>query len=282
MLEVFDPPYMQRAALAVLLLAVPFGLLGTWVVLRGLAFFAHAVGVATFPGVVLGLGVSALGPFAGALLAGLAFAGGVSLLERDARVRGAVTALALSAALALGAVLLTTVFRVSAPVEGMLFGSLLAITGTDVARCAVVCALGAGAALWGLPRLAAGTFDREWARAAGGAPGRAEATLLALVALTVVVALPAVGSLLVSGLMVVPAATARLLTERLGPLLAGAVAICALEGLAGLALARAFDTPPGAAIAVLSGAGFALVAASRAVVEAHHGRLTVRPAGRRV
>jgi len=278
LLEAFDPPYMQRAALAALLLAVPFGVLGTWVVLRGMAFFAHAVGVATFPGVVVGLAFPVLGPFAGALLAGLAFAGGVSLLERDARVRGAVTGLALSGALALGAVLLTTVFRVSAPVEGMLFGSLLAITYADVARCALVCALGVGVALWGLPRLSAGTFDREWARAAGGAPERAEPALLALVALTVVVALPAAGNLLVSGLMVVPAATARLFTERLGPMLGLAVALCASEGLAGLALARAIDTPPGAAIAVLSGAGFAIAAATRATVGARAGRPAARPA----
>lgn len=279
MLDAFDPPYMQRAALCLLLLAAPLGLLGTWVVLRGLAFFTHAVGVATFPGVVLGLGIPAIGPFAGALAAGLAFAGGVSFLERDVRVRGAVTALVLSAALALGALLLSAVFTVSAPVEGMLFGSLLAITDADVTRCALVCALAAGVAPWGLPRLVAGTFDREWARAAGGAPGRAEAVLLTLVAVTVVVALPAVGSLLVSGLMVVPAATARLLTERLGPMLAWAVLICALEGLAGLAIARAFDTPPGAAIAVLSGAGFALVAVSRALAGARHHRLAARPAG---
>lgn len=264
-MELFDPPYMQRAALVAVLLSVPFGLLGAWVVLRSLAFFAHAVGVATFPGVVVGLGVPALGPFAGALLAALGFAGAVAWLERDERSRGgAVTGLALAVALAVGAVLLGSVFRVSAPVERLLFGSLLASSDADVVRCAVVAGLVGGAALWGLPRLAAGTFDPAWSAAAGGRPGRAGVVLSGLVAVTVVAALPVVGNLLVSGLMVLPAAAARLLTERLGPYLAWSVALAGVESLAGLALARSLDVPPGAMIAVVGGGIFVAVAAARA------------------
>jgi ABC-type Mn2+/Zn2+ transport system permease subunit len=264
LLDVFDPPYMQRAALASLLLAVPFGLLGVWVVLRGLAFFAHAVGVATFPGVVVGLGVPAIGPFAGALAAGLAFAAGVTALERDDRVRGgAVTGLMLAAALALGTVLLTSAFDVAAPVESLLFGSLLAISTADLVRCAVVGVLAVAALVLALPRLAAGTFDRGWAQAAGARPGRVDALLLGLVAATVIVALPAAGNLLVSGLMVLPAAAARLLTDRLGPLLALSVALCTAESLGGLVLARELDAPPGAAIAVLGGLAFAAAALVR-------------------
>ncbi len=266
MLEAFDPPYLQRAALAALLLSVPLGLLGVWVVLRSLAFFTHAVGVATFPGVVIGLGVPALGPFGGALLACVAFAGAVTYAERDERLGGgAVTGLALAAALALGSVLLTSVVRVSAPVESVLFGSLLAVTTADVVRCAAVAVLALAAGAYALPRLAAATFDPDWARGAGARTGRLDAALLALVALTVVVALPAAGNLLVSGLLVVPAAAARLLTERLGPLLALSVALCAAESLAGLALARALDVPPGAAIAARGGAVFALAAVIAAV-----------------
>ena len=261
MLDLLDVPYMQRALLAGLLLAVPLGLLGVWVVLRGLAFFAHAVGVATFPGVVVGLGVPALGPAGGSLLAAGAFAAGVGWLERDHRLRGgAITGIALSAFVALGALLLTTLVRVSAPVESLLFGSLLAVSGADLVRCALVAVLGAGLTALALPRLAASTFDAEWAGASGARPRAVEAALLAAVALTVVAALPAVGSLLVSGLLVVPAATARLLTERLGPMLAAAVGLCAVEVVAGLALARALDVPPGAAVATLTGAVFGIVA----------------------
>ena len=273
----FDPPYMHRALLAGLLLAVPLGLLGSWVVLRGLAFFSHAVGVATFPGVVVGLAVPALGAFAGALAAALGFAALVSWMERDHRVRGgAVTAIALSAAMAAGALLLTTALPHNAPVERVLFGSLLAVSDADLLRCAAVAVLASGAMASGLGRLAASTFDPEWAAAAGARPQRSEAAMLAGLGLVVVTALPAVGTLLVSGLGVVPAATARLLCERLGPMLLAAVALSALETAAGLAAARALDLPPGAAIATLAGLGFALAAAARAAAALGPWRRMVR------
>ena len=262
----FDVPYIERALLAGLLLAVPLGLLGTWVVLRGLAFFAHGVGVATFPGVVLGLGLPAMGPIAGSLAAAAGFTAAVSWLERDHRLRGgAVTGLVLAIALALGALLLTSVFRVSAPVESLLFGSLLAVSDADVARCAAVALVAVAALAVSWPSLAASTFDREWAAAASLRPEPGNVLLLALLALVVVTALPAVGSLLVSGLLVIPAATARMLTDRMGPMHALAVVLCALETVLGLALARTLDIPPGADVATVAGLGFgAAVVAARA------------------
>jgi ABC-type Mn2+/Zn2+ transport system permease subunit len=278
MLDAFDAPYMQRALVAALLLAVPLGLLGTWIVLRGLAFFAHAVGVATFPGVVVGLGVSALGPFIGALGAAAAFSASVSVLERGERVRGgAVTGLVLSTAMALGAVLLVSVFEETVPVEGVLFGSLLAIGDTDVARAAVLAAAGTAVLLALGPRLAAGTFDRSWAAPAGARPGLVDAGLLALTALTVVVALPIVGSLLVSGLLVVPAATARLLSRGTGAMLLWSVALAAAALVGGLLLAHALDAPPGGAAAALAGGGFAVAFAA----DAARGRRAERARGAR-
>ncbi|MGC1165509.1 MAG: metal ABC transporter permease, partial [Solirubrobacterales bacterium] len=80
MLEPFQLPFVQRGLLEILILAIPAGLLGTWIVLRGLAFFSHAVGTASFPGLVLaeGLGFpAALGAFGAAI----AFAGGASALR---------------------------------------------------------------------------------------------------------------------------------------------------------------------------------------------------------
>lgn len=258
MLDALDSAYMQRALVAALLLSVPLGLLGTWIVLRGLAFFAHAVGVATFPGVVVGTGVSALGPFAGALAAAAAFTGSVSLLERDERVRGgAVTGLVLSTAMAFGAVLVVA-FDVRVPVEGVLFGSLLAVGGLDVARAAVLAGVTALALLALGPRLAAGTFDRSWAAPAGARTAWVDMALLALTALAVVVALPVIGSLLVSGMLVVPAATARLVSRGTGAMLAWSVAIAAATLAGGLLVAHALDAPPGGAAATLAGAGFAL------------------------
>ena len=259
MLDALDAPYMQRALVAALLLSIPLGLLGTWIVLRGLAFFAHAVGVATFPGLVVGIGVPAIGPFLGALVAAGAFSGSVTLLERDERVRGgAVTGLVLAASMALGAVLLGSVFEATVPVEGVLFGSLLAVGEIDVLRAAVLALVAGTGLILLLPRLAAGTFDRTWAGPAGARIAAVDAALLALTAVAVVVALPVIGSLLVSGMLVVPAATALLLSRGTGAMLGWSVALAAVALVGGLLVSHALDAPPGAATAALAGAGFAV------------------------
>lgn len=258
MLDAFDAPFMQRALLAGLVLSVPLGLIGTWVMLRSLAFFSHAVGVGTFPGVVIGLGVPAIGPFLGALGAAGVLTGAVVGLERDERVRGgAVTGLALSTAMAVGAVLLTTTFGLSTPVEAVLFGSLLAIADADVLRAAIVAAVTVVVVGLFARRLQSITFDRRWSAAAGAHPGPVEALLLGLIAGTVVVALPVVGSLLVSGLLVLPAATARLVVSNVFAMLAVSVCLCAADVVLGLVISREINAPPGAVICAAAGLLFA-------------------------
>jgi ABC-type Mn2+/Zn2+ transport system permease subunit len=257
-------PFMQRALLAALALSVAGGLLGAWIVLRRLAFFAHAVGSATFPGLVVA-GPWGIAPQLAALVAGLGFAGLLSRVTRSgATSSDAATGLLLAGALALGSVLASDVYRSGAGVDRLLFGTLLGLGDGDV-RLAAGVALAAAAATAALSRtwLATG-FDPAGARALGVPAARGDWLLLALLAATVVAVLPAVGALLVSTLLVVPAATARLLTGSLGALLAVSVALAASESVAGLLLAYNFDLPPGPAIAIVGGGAFALAALAAA------------------
>lgn len=261
MLEPFQLPFVQRGLVEILVLAVPAGLLGTWIVLRGLAFFSHAVGTAAFPGLVLadGLGFGApLGAFGAALF----FTAGNAALGRGREhERDSVVALVLVGCLAAGVILASDVFGSGANVETLLFGSLLLIDGSDVA-------LAAGAAIATV--LASLLLGRRWL-AHGfdpGAGGRWErrlhdAALLVLLALAVTAALSAVGALLVSALFVVPAATARLFTARLARWQLATIALVALEGTLGLWLSVKTDAPPGATIACVSGALFALAAVAK-------------------
>jgi manganese/iron transport system permease protein len=120
----------------------------------------------------------------------------------------------------------------------------------------------------GLGRLwLAGGFDPEGTRPAlGRALALSDVALLGILVLAVVASLPAVGALLVSALLVVPAATARIAARSLRGLVAGAVAIALVEGVAGLWIAWQLDVPPGPATATLGGlafAGTAVVAALR-------------------
>jgi len=258
--EPFSAPYMQRALVEVLLLAVLGGVLGTWIVLRRLAFFTHAVGTATFPGLVVA-GPWGIAPQLAALAAALGFAGALERLSRGRRVDvDAATGLLLVAALATGVVLASDVYESSAGVDQLLFGTLIGLSNTDLTLTAIAAAaaLLLNAALrrsW----LASG-FDPDGARALGVRATAADRVLLAAVAASVVVALDAVGALLVTVVFVIPAATVRLLVEDVRLLQVGAVALAAVEGVIGLWLADRFNVGPGPALAVLGGSVFAVVA----------------------
>ena len=264
MIDAFELPFMQRAALVVALIAPLAGLLGAQIVLRRLAFFTHGVGAAAFPGLVLA-GPAGVPPALAALGFGGAFAASSEWLGRRARLTSDVTtALLLVLALAAGIVLASDVFESGSEVDQLLFGSLLAIgDGEILAALAALLIAGAAAARSRREWIAAG-FDPAAARSLGLSPAAGDRVLLVAIAIAVVASLDSTGALLVSALLVVPAATARLFARSVGELEAGSAGIALLEGLAGLLLAYELDVPPGAAIAVLSGAVFAIALAGSA------------------
>ncbi|ADB53154.1 metal ABC transporter permease [Conexibacter woesei] len=264
MLEAFDLPFMQRALVELLVLSLAAGTLGTWIVLRGLAFYAHGVAAAAFPGLVLadGLGFSAtLGAFGVALL----FALTVGQLAARARSgHDSLTALVLVAALAIGVVLASDVFESGANVESLLFGSLLAIGPGDVRLAVLVAALALLATLVLGQRWLTVGFDPGAARGLGVRSPAADLALLVLIALAAVATLSAVGALLATALLVVPAATTRMVTRQILPWQVATTLLAAAEGTAGLWMAFETNAPPGATIAVIAGGVFVLVAVGRA------------------
>lgn len=259
----FSLPFFQRGLVEVLILAVGAGLIGTWIVLRGLAFFAHAVGTATFPGLVLaeGLGIAAT---LGAAVTAALVAVCVGLLARRGNERhDALTALVLVGALAAGVILASDVFKASGNVEGLLFGSLLLVDGADIAFAAAAGAVAVVLAVLLEQRWLVTGFDPENARALGVGSAVPDVALLAVIALLAVSALATLGSLLATALLVVPAATTRLLVTRLRAWQLATVMLVAVEGTAGLWLAFEANAPPGAAIAVLAGGVFLVTALAR-------------------
>lgn len=262
MLEPFQLPFVQRGLLEILILSIPAGLLGTWIVLRGLAFFSHAVGTAAFPGLVLadGLGFAApLGAFGAAAL----FSAGSALLGRREEATDSAVAIVLVGCLAAGTILASDVFGSGANVETLLFGSLLLIDGSDLILAGVAAGLTLVVSLLLGQRWLAAGFDP--AAAAPGAGGWLDLLLFGLIALAIVAALSVVGALLVTALFVVPALTARLFAERIRSWQLASVALVALEGTVGLWLSVKTDAPPGATIAVVAGAVFAIAAGGRAL-----------------
>jgi manganese/iron transport system permease protein len=263
-LEPFQLPFVQRGLIEVWILAIPAGLLGTWIVLRGLAFFSHAVGTAAFPGLVLADGLGFAAPL-GAFGAAIAFTVGTSVLRGRRGGHDAAVALTLVGCLAGGVLLASDVFGSGSNIETLLFGSLLLVDGGDLALAGGVAGLTlVVSALIGQHWLRTG-FDPTLAGGGGPSPGVFDAVLLGLVALASIAALTVVGTLLVTALFLVPAVTARLLTDRLVSWQLLSVALVALEGTLGLWLSVKTNAPPGATIACVAGAAFVVVALVRSL-----------------
>lgn len=241
-------PLTRRALIEVVLLGLAGGALGCWVVLNGLAYGAESLAHGMFPGLVLAALAGAplvLGAAGGVIVAALvvALAGRVAGVGRDTAISVVVTTL-------FGAGVLLALSPASPPgIQSLLFGDILGLSAGDLALAAGLAAVLA-AGLWaGRHRLLAAGFDRAGAPALGVSPGVADAALLVALAATILVAVQALGNLLVVAVLVAPAATARLYARRLPALLAGAAGAAVAAGVGGLYLSYYARVAAGASVA---------------------------------
>ena len=253
--------FMRRALLEVALLGLVGGALGCWVVLWNLSYTAESLAHGLLPGLVAAAlaGIPlVLGGAAGLLLAAgaIALVGRIEALGRDTAVAVVVTAL-----LGLGSLL---ALSPDTPVglSGVLFGDPLAVSDGDLALAAGLVAVVAGGLLLLHPRLTVIGFDRGAARGLGIRALPVELALLALIAITLTVAVQGLGNLLVVAVLIAPAVAARRLTRRLPAMMAASAAIAAVAGAAGLMLSYHAGVAAGAAIAV---ALLAAAAAAQAI-----------------
>ncbi len=255
----------RRALVEVVLLGAAGGLLGCWLVTYELAYSAESLAHALLPGLVGAalLGVPLLlGGAAGLLVAatGIALAGRVEGLGRDTAVAVVVTTL-------FGAgVLLALSPDTPAGLQGLLFGDVLGVDDSDLALAGGL-VLALVVALRVLhPRLLLVGFDRAGARALGVRPLVIDLALLVLLALALLVAVQGLGNLLVVAVFVAPASAARLLTRRMGPMLAVSTVLAVVAGIAGITASYHAGTAAGASIALALVGTYAVAAgAARAL-----------------
>ena len=257
LVEPFRLPYMQRALLEVLLLGALAGVVGVFVVLRRLAFVSDALTHTIFPGVVIAhlldrsllLGALAFGVLTAVLLTGIT----------SSRRVGADAALAilLTSFFSLGVVLVSRTRTYTADLTVFLFGRVLAVDRADLLQTLALAAVVTGT-LWALRKeLVLRAFDPDGAAAMGYRTATLDLVLNLLIALVVVAAVKAVGTVLVVALIVVPAAAARLLADRVATTVVLACAFGALGGWLGLAASYEVSVDHGVRLA--SGATIVVV-----------------------
>ncbi|AEV81165.1 manganese transporter [Actinoplanes sp. SE50] len=263
MIEPFAAPFMARALTEIALLALICGPVSVFVFARRLSFVSDALTHTIFPGVVVGFLAGGIeGLFAGALVAGVVTALVLTLLTRGGRISDdAATAVVLTAMFSIGVALVSRRASYTADLTSFLFGRLLTVSPRQIAETAVLVVVVLAALLIGARALLFRTFDPAGAAAAGFRVGWLDLGLNILVALVVVAAVRAVGTILVVALLIVPAAAGRMVTDRLVAMAILGTVLVLGAGYGGLWLSWTASMDYGVSLTAASAVVLLLVAA---------------------
>ncbi len=269
LIDPFRYPFMQTAALAGVLVGITCATLGVYVVLRRMAFIGDALSHTILPGLVIAYFQQA-NLFIGAIGAGVLTALGIGWLSRRREIReDTAIGILFTGMFALGILMISTV-RSFKDFTHMLFGYILGVTGDQLVIIAVIAVVVIGTLLVLHKELELTSFDPTHAQVIGLSADRMRMVLLVLMALAVVSAIQAVGVVLTSALLVVPAAAASMLTNRLPRMMVLACGVSVFSAIAGLLLSYHFDVSSGAAIVLTCIACFLLAWTAAAVRQRLH------------
>ncbi len=269
-LEPLAYDFFLRALLASAVVGVVAAVIGSYMVLRGLAFMGDALSHSAFPGVVVAYMLQ-LPFYLGAAVAAVATALAIGWVARRGHLRADTAIGVLFAGMfALGIFLFSLIPNYVGDLFGFLFGEVLGIgTGDLIALLALAAAaLAVVAILW--KELLYTTFDPLGAAASGLPVAQLDYLLLALIAVTIVVSLQAVGIILVVAMLVTPAATAQLVTRSFARLISVAVLIGLLAPVVGLYVSYWANAATGATIVLVETSVFLLALASRQLPRRPH------------
>ncbi|MGE0135130.1 MAG: metal ABC transporter permease [Dehalococcoidia bacterium] len=270
-------PFLQRALIEIAIVGALCGLVGCFVVLRGLAFIGDALAHAVFPGVVLSY-LAGRSILIGAFVFGGLTALGIGVLSKSRRVsEDTAIGVIFAAFFALGVVLLSRQTGFRRDLGSLLFGSILGVSTQDVVVTAVIAAVVVAVLLALLKEFALVAFDVTLARSLGYPVFLLDLALLMLVSATIVVSLQTVGNILILALIVTPPATGRLLTDQLGRMLLLSAIIGVASGVVGLYISYHAGSAAGGTIVLTATACF-LVAL---VLAPNHGLLSAHIQRRR-
>lgn len=269
--------FLPRALAVSMMSAVMCGVVGAHVVLRGMSFVGDAVAHAVFPGLAVAFLVGG-SLVLGGVVAGVTTAVLVALFSQQRRVReDSIIGVFFVTAFAIGIVVISQAPGYSGSLTNFLFGSLVGVSSNDVTMCAVFCVLIIALLAVFNKEFVAVALDRELARAAGLPVLLLDIALYVLVTLSVVLSVQTMGNVLVLALLVIPAATARMLTDNLLRMMLWSALLGAAASFIGIYLSWSINTPTGGTIVLVSASAFFLAWA----FGPQHGALSKVLAGRR-
>jgi manganese/iron transport system permease protein len=262
-LEPLQYAFMVRGLIAAVMVGIVCAVVGTYVVLRGMAFFGDALAHAILPGIAVGylVGDGARGPlFWWALIAAILSSLGIGAISRSTKIKeDTAIGIIFAGTFALGVALISTVRSYTVDLAHFLFGDVLGVRSSDLILIAVFGGLVVLTILAFYKEFMVLSFDPILAATLRLPVRLLEMLLLVLIAVTIVVSLQTVGVALMVAMLVTPAASAYLLTKRLPVMMALAASIASISGVIGLYFSYYLSIASGSAIVLTCTAIFALV-----------------------
>lgn len=254
LIEPLGYAFMIRGLIAVVIVGLVCGVLGTYVILRGMALFGNALAHAILPGVAVAYllaGTNQTWLFAGGLAAGVLTALGIGAISKEGVKEDTATGVMFVSMFALGIALISTVRSYSTDLTHFLFGNVLGVAGSDLWLIGAFAVLVLVAIAAFYKEFLVISFDPVLAKTLRLPASFFNNLLLLLVAITIVLSLQAVGIALMTAMLVTPAATAYMLTRRLPVMMAISATVGALSGVIGLYLSFYINIASGPAIVLV-------------------------------
>lgn len=250
--------FLPKALLVAVLSSIVCGVIGNYVVLRGMAFVGEAVAHAVFPGLAVAFVLQG-SLVLGGMVAGVITAVLIAVFSQNRRLKeDSVIGIFFVAAFALGIVIISRAPGYSGSLQSFLFGSITGIPDEDVIMVAVVGAVLLLVAFLFHKEIVAVSLDREMARSIGLPVFWTDLGLYVMVTIAVVISVQTIGNILVLALLITPAATARLLTDRLPVMMILSPVIGGVSAFLGVYFSWALDLPTGGTIVLVATSFFLL------------------------
>jgi manganese/iron transport system permease protein/iron/zinc/copper transport system permease protein len=253
LLEPLEYEFFRHGLLAALMVGSLCGVIGVYVILRGMSYVGHGLSHAAFGGAVVGFTLN-FNFYAGAGAMGLLAALLINRITKNGRIKSdAAIGIVTTAMFALGVVIISRARTFTQSFEAALFGNILGITGDDLLVIGLVTASTMIAMFFMYRPLLFSTFDNEAARVFGIRTGIVQLIFSLLLTLSIIASMNVVGVTMIAATLIAPAVTARMMTDSFSRMLIYSLIIGAVTGVAGMYLSYVFNAASGATI-VLFGA----------------------------
>lgn len=256
MLEILSSTFMQKALFVGIIVSFISGLVSVFVVLRKMSFIGAGISHAAFGGVAIGF-FTGINPIITAVLYSIGVALGIEFVSRKGMVsEDAAIGIFFASSMALGIVLIGLSRRYNVDLFGYLFGNILAITDGEVLLSLFTAILVIGILLLFLKEIFLITYNEEIAHVSGIPVRVINILFLLALSVSVIISMKVVGIILISALLVIPGATAKLFAKNLYSMIAISCGVAVLSTVSGLFLSCEFDLAPGGSIVLVATAVF--------------------------